>query len=124
MTAESKGSKYDEKIEEVISKLLRRGFTDIKATIEPYEVPASIVGQNHESELIPDITAEKWGGKGYFEISKKDVDPSELASKWKVLELLAKMKSGEFQIYVPHGSMQFTQRIIDKYSIQAELVKI
>ena len=74
--------------------------------------------------MIPDITGEKWGGKGYFEISKKDVDPSELASKWKVLELLAKMKSGEFQIYVPHGSMQFTQRIIDKYNIQAELVKI
>lgn len=124
MLKESRGSKYDEKVEEVIRKLVRRGYTDVRASIEPYESPKSIVGQGNATEFVPDVTAEKWGGKGYFEIAKKEENPSDLASKWKVLEILAKMKNGDFQIFVPHGSMQFTQRIVQEYNIQAELVKL
>lgn len=125
MLKESRGSKYDEKIEEAIKKILRRGYTDIKASIESYEPPKSIVGQGSTvTEFVPDITAEKWGGMGYFEIAKKESDPTDLASKWKVLEILAKMKKGEFLIFVPHGNMQFAQRIINQYNIQAELIKL
>ena len=124
MLKESRGNKYQEKVEKVIQKVKRRGFEDIKASIDSYESPVKIISTSGDLAFVPDVTAKKYGNKAYFEISKRGGDAEQLASKWKLLSVLAELKRGVFKIFVPHGSMQHTLRIVNKHNIQAELIKI
>lgn len=124
MLKESRGNNYKKKLEEAISKIKRRGYEQIQASIDPYEAPKPIVSTSSDLVFVPDVTAEKLGGKAYFEISKRGDDMTEVASKWKLLALMARMKSGVFKIFVPYGTMSFTQRVVSKYNIEAELIKI
>jgi hypothetical protein len=122
--SKGKGKAYETNMKEVIRLIERRGYENVLASIEPYESPKLIESKSGGTGYVPDITAEKWGAKGYFEIANKDDAPQAIADKWLLLELLAKMKSGTFQIFAPRGTMNYTQRIVDDFNIQAEVVKI
>lgn len=124
MLKQSKGKAYEANVKEVIRLIERRGYENVRASIEGYEAPKTIATKSGEIEYVPDVTAEKWGGKGYFEIANKDEDPKAIADKWLLLALLAKMKSGVFQVFAPRGTMNYTQRILDEYNIQTEVVKL
>jgi hypothetical protein len=124
MLKESKGKAYETNVKEVIRLIERRGYENIRASIEPYEAPKLIESKSGGTGYIPDITAEKWGAKGYFEIANKDESPQAIADKWLLLELFAKMKSGTFQVFAPRGTMNYTQRIVENFNIQAEVIKI
>lgn len=124
MLKESRGNNYQKKLEEAVRKVKRRGYEDICAAVEPYERPTPIVSKNSDLTFVPDITAEKMGGKAYFEIAKRGDDEEQVGSKWKLLSMMAKIKKGDFKIFVPHGSMPFAQRVINKNNIYAELIKI
>ncbi|MTI20817.1 hypothetical protein E1176_07280 [Fulvivirga sp. RKSG066] len=109
----------------MIQKIEKKGFIEIKADYADYETPAKLVSQNNSDEYIPDATAlNRLGNKAYFEISRKIKETEKLVNKWKVLETLANIKRGVFQIFVPHGSMKFTKELVNKYNINAELVKL
>ncbi len=124
MLKESKGKAYENNVKEVIRLIERRGYENVRASIEPYEAPKLIASKSGGTGYVPDVTAEKWGAKGYFEIANKDEEPQAIADKWLLLELLAKMKGGTFQIFAPRGTMNYTQRIVDDFNIQSEVVKI
>lgn len=124
MLKQARGNRYNDKLKEAIRKVKRRGYEDICADLESYDKPMPIVSKTSDLAFIPDITAEKMGGKAYFEIAKRGDDEDKVGSKWKVLATMAKIKKGDFKIFVPRGSMPFAQRVINKESLRVELIKI
>lgn len=123
-----KESKRDEAYEKMVSQIIERvkkqGYSDIRADINEYESPHKLIGQSKKISYTPDITGKKDDGLGYFEIAKKVQNTNELVNKWKALSLLADMKNGVFKVYVPHGHMKFTRELINDHNIKAEIVKL
>ncbi|MBR9997344.1 MAG: hypothetical protein KFF73_00165 [Cyclobacteriaceae bacterium] len=115
---------YIEKVNRVIEKVKKQGFTDIRADVGNYERPPRLISKSREVDFIPDVVARKNGFKGYFEISKKEKDTNSLVNKWSALSMLANMKNGIFRIYVPHGHMKFTRQLLTAYDIKAEVIKL
>lgn len=115
---------YDELLSNVIEKIKKQGYDNIRADLSEYESPYQLIGQTKSVNFTPDVTATKNEGKAYFEISTKMENPNDLINKWKLLETLANMKSGTFKIFVPHGHMKFTQELIKNNNINAEIVKL
>lgn len=119
-----KKDSYVDKVNKAIELIKKEGYEDIRADIDKYDPPYQLKGKTSNVKFIPDITARKNDGKGYFEIAKKSKDTTNLVNKWKLLETLSEMKSGDFKIFVPHGNMKFTKELLTKYHINAEVVKI
>jgi hypothetical protein len=117
-------SKFDKIIEQAISYVEGRGFEEIKARHENYDNPASLVMQGSDTVFTPDITATRNGGKYYFEIADRTEKPTEVVAKWKLMSVLAKMKQGDFKIFVPYGSMKYANEIVERKHIDAELIKL
>ncbi|MFA0960469.1 hypothetical protein AB9P05_01555 [Roseivirga sp. BDSF3-8] len=125
MLKELRRETYDDTLDKVIKDIESKGFTDIRADYGDYEAPAKLVSQTKNDEYIPDATAvNRYGEKYYFEISRRMKEPEKLVNKWKLLDTVARIKNGELKIFVPHGSMKFTQDIIKQHNIEAELLKI
>lgn len=116
--------KYDANIQEALAVLKKQGFSEFKADIPDFESPARLKGKSGMYEFAPDITAHKNGLKGYFEISAKTPEVELLVTKWKVLASLARVKDGWFKIFVPRGQMRFTKEVVDKYNIEADIIKL
>jgi hypothetical protein len=118
-------TKYDVVLKKVIENVKKEGYTEIRAAVADREMPAKLVSQNNDDIFIPDVTAQsKYGGKAYFEIAKKIGETTKLVNKWKLLSTLAEIKNGIFRIFVPHGAMRFTRELVNRYNINAEVVKI
>ena len=115
---------YDKLLQDVIGKVKKLGYSDIRADLADYETPPQIIGQLNNIDFTPDVTAIKDDLKTYFEIAQKIPQTRELVNKWKMLETLANMKNGKFQIFVPHGQMKFTQELLEEHRINAKLVKL
>lgn len=115
---------YNELLSTVIERVKKQGYDNIKADFSDYESPYQLIGQTKEVNFTPDVTATKNNGKAYFEISTKVDNPNDLINKWKLLETLASMKKGIFQIFVPHGHMKFTQELVRDNNINARVVKL
>jgi precorrin-4 methylase len=79
---------------------------------------------DEEKSFIPDITATKNGGKYYFEIANRNEAERDVVGKWKLMSTLARMKNGDFRIFVPYGSMKYTNEILEKKNIEAEVIKL
>lgn len=125
MLAESRSKiSYEDVLANVIENVKKQGYENIRADLSEYEAPHQLIGKTNDINFTPDVTAEKNEGKAYFEIATKVDQPNELINKWKLLEMLAQMKNGKFQIFVPHGHMKFTQELIKDHNINAELVKL
>ena len=115
---------YDEMLSTVIERVKKQGYDDIRADISEYEAPHELIGKTNDINFTPDVTATKDDGKAYFEISTKTENANDLINKWKLLETLAQMKKGKFQIFVPHGHMKFTKELVANHHINAEVVKL
>lgn len=115
---------YIDKVNKVIEKVKKQGYTDIRADVGDYEKPPRLIGKSNETDFVPDVVARKNGSKGYFEISKKEKETNDLVNKWSALSMLADMKKGVFRIYVPHGHMKFTRQLLTAYDIKAEVIKL
>jgi len=125
MLKDLREDRYDTTLEKVIEQVEKSGFSEIKAEYKDFDKPAALVSQKDDMSYIPDATGvNALGRKAYFEIGRKVKDTEKLASKWKLLETLANIKEGVFKIFVPHGSMKFTKEIVDKYQINAEIIKL
>lgn len=116
--------RYQEHIEQAVNYVKNLGFDEIKARFGDFEEPASLKMKGSDVEFTPDITAMKYGAKYYFEIADRTEAPSEVVSKWQLLSTLAQMKNGEFKVFVPYGSMKYTNDILKNKNITAEVVKL
>ncbi|MEQ8909555.1 MAG: hypothetical protein RIC95_10210 [Vicingaceae bacterium] len=119
--ADSKSEEWLQKSVELIEK---RGFKEIKSKLDGYDEPISFDQKNSDTNYTPDITAVGNHGKAYFEIAQKTDDVTALVSKWKLLSTIAEMKQGSLHIIVPYGQNKFTQEVISKYNIEADIIKL
>ncbi len=118
---------YNTLAKQVIKQVKKSGFEDIKADFEGYETPASLRMVNQEVTLTPDFTAKRGDQKYYFELVVKngaDDDQSTLVSKWKALELIAKMKGGRLTLFAPRGSYKYAAELVEDHNIDAKLTKM
>ncbi|PHN04847.1 hypothetical protein [Flavilitoribacter nigricans] len=119
----------DAKDEVLVRKLIEqvvlpRGYQNVKANTEGYDTPSKLSRPNEEGAFIPDATGVLNGKKSYFELAQKTDDLQEVITKWKLLSNLASFKNGKLFLVVPHGNLAFTNRILNNYPIQAEVVKM
>lgn len=119
--AESKSLQWLRKSVELVEK---RGFKEVKSKLEGYETPFSFDQKNADTNYTPDITAVGNHGKAYFEIAYKTDDETALVSKWKLLSTIAEMKKGSLHIIVPYGQNKFTQELLERYNIEADVIKL
>ncbi|WP_299462717.1 SpvB/TcaC N-terminal domain-containing protein [uncultured Microscilla sp.] len=115
-------------IEAAITIAQRKGFDEIKAQAhDAYETPKSFLQKKNNDSFTPHLTAKNLFSKSYFEVAKKvkeEVPKKRLLRKWRLLETLAQRNNGNLFLLTPHGSFSFTQRLINKYNIQAQIVKM
>jgi hypothetical protein len=116
--------KFEQNIKQAIGYVQNRGFENIKARHEDFDQPAGMAMQGSDVVFTPDITAERRGARFYFEIADRTEAKEQVIGKWKLLSTLAKMKGGDFKIFVPYGSMKYATDIIEKKNIDAELIKL
>ena len=125
MLPESKqGEEYKELLARAVHQIESRGFDKIRTDLDGYEAPTHYMAQEKKVSYSPDITATNNKGKFYFEIARKTESTRELVSKWKLLETMAELKNGQFNILVPYGQNRFAQELITEHKINANLIKL
>ncbi|HFA48400.1 MAG TPA: hypothetical protein ENJ95_05205 [Bacteroidetes bacterium] len=113
-----------EYFEKAIDWARKRGFSNIKANHEDYEVPAHFTKPGEDELVIPDITGLKTGGKSYIEIATKTDLIHDKISKWKLLSLLAARKGGKLFLLAPRGHKRFAEDIVKVHNLNAEIKSI
>lgn len=111
-------------LQETLTYLENRGFSNIKADLEGYESPKSYLKKGSDITITPDIVAEKAGRKHYFEISLKSEKPKLLKSKWRFLEVLTRMKDHRFKIVTRRGHYKFTQDMLNDLNLDKNPIKL
>lgn len=116
-------SKEEELIRKVLeSWVAKNGYAEIKANIEGYETPPGL--SNKDVVLIPDISAMKRGARWYIEIVRKDAEPIQTVSKWKLFSQIGKNKGGGLILIAPSGSYAFAERLTRQHDIAVQIVKL
>ncbi|MCB0636636.1 MAG: hypothetical protein KDC54_08465 [Lewinella sp.] len=110
-------------VEEVVSP---KGYNDIKANVEDFETPARLTRQRdgEEESFIPDATGVLNGRKSYFELALKTDAIRQVVTKWQLMSSVASYKRGKLFLVVPRGHFAFTNRLLNKYPIEAEIIKM
>ena len=112
-------------IERIVKWVKSKGYSDIKANVEGFDVPSSFSRSTDEDEpYIPDVTAVRGQQKHYFEIALKTEDPKRMVRKWKLLSTLAEMKNGKLHLFAPRGHKAFAERIVRERQLSADVVSI
>ncbi|HLV63006.1 hypothetical protein [Galbibacter sp.] len=107
-----------------VQYLQNRGYNNIKADLEGYEIPKSFTKKGSDVVITPDIVADKNGIKHFFEISLKSEKPNLLKSKWMFLDVLSKMKSYRFKIITTRGHYKFTNSMLADLNMDKKMIKI
>ena len=117
--------KREELIREAINQVLtKKSFDKVKANIDGFETPTSFSRVEGEGAFIPDITGVQNGRKSYFELAIKNSKIKETINKWKLLSTLANLRNGKFYLIVPRGNFAFVNRMMERESLDAQIVKI
>ena len=114
--------KTNQFIEKAVQWAENKGFKKIKANCEDYEIPTHFVRQGEEEAFVPDATGILRGRKSYFEIALKTDNVRRRISKWKLLSTLATMKGGKLFLLAPKGHKAFTEGIVKKHLLNAEVI--
>lgn len=101
-----------------------RTFDKVKANIDGFETPSQLSKTSGEGAFVPDITGTKNGRKFYFEVAIKNRKIADTISKWKLLSQLASLRDGKFYLLVPKGNFAFVRRLLSKYSVEAQIIKM
>ncbi|WP_304145462.1 hypothetical protein [Mesoflavibacter zeaxanthinifaciens] len=111
-------------LEQSIKHLEYLGFENIKADLDGYETPNSFTKKNGEVTVTPDITAFKRSRKYYFELGIKSKKPNLLKTKWRLIDVVSRMKNSRFKIITTKGHYSFTNKILDDLNLDKNLIKI
>ncbi len=125
LSKERSGNKYPLIISQIIPMLESQGYQNFRAEVPNYDDPNGFTLQNSdELRFVPDLSARKNDKKTYFDIASKKSDPQKLISKWKLLSTMANLRQGNFKIVAPRGTVLYTRGLLEKYQINAELVRV
>lgn len=108
----------------VVEWVKRKGYDQIRANMEGFEVPIAYERQNDDERFIPDVTGKQLFEQSYFEIILKGDSPDKIVSKLRLLSMLVSQKGGRLFLMTPPGNLNFAKELVTKYSINGEIVKI
>lgn len=124
-TIEKHTPEYDAMINSIATYLEHKGYEHIRADLNDYERPAKLMKKGSTDAYMPDLTARKNNGKCYFEIvNTTEVNRTRTIGKWQLLSTLAESQNGKFFVLVPYGKMSYTNRILNSYNINANVLKM
>ncbi|MFC7356183.1 hypothetical protein ACFQO1_00665 [Jejudonia soesokkakensis] len=113
-----------ETIKEAVEYLEHRDYENIKADIEGYETPVSFNKKGSDISITPDIVAERAGIKHYFDISLKSEKPNLLKSKWRLLEVISRMRKAKFKVITKRGHYSFTNAMLEDLNLEKNMIKL
>lgn len=103
----------------------RKSSSTVKANIEGYDKPKSYTNTATHEEVCPDISFTSSGGsRNYTEIALKQDDENQLVTRWKLLSMMASLKSGKLFLLAPRGHKAFTEKLVNDYNINAVIQPI
>ncbi|MBT8230762.1 MAG: hypothetical protein HKN67_00950 [Saprospiraceae bacterium] len=107
-------------LDKAIEWISKKSFDVVKAPIEGYDPPQIFTNKSTGEEIQPDFSlVSNSGSKSFTEIALKSDTPQNLVTRWKLLSLMASMKRGKLYLLAPKGHKMFTQKLVDKYNINA-----
>lgn len=111
-------------LKQLVEHLEGKGFENIRVDLPDHDRPTAYAGVTSELSFRPDATARKYDQPVICEISERTNMESELVTKWKLLAQIAKGKNATFRIFMPRGTIKFTEELIDRHQIPAELARM
>ena len=97
-----------------------KSTTSVKARIDGYEDPKTFTNTSSDDVVQADISfITHSGAKNYTDIALKEDNPQKLVTRWKLLSVMASLKRGKLYLMAPKGHKMFTQRLVDRYNINA-----
>lgn len=113
-----------ELIQASIDYLKNKGFEDIKADVEGYDSPKSFIKKDSDVKITPDIVAYKAGRKHFFDVSIKSDQTKLLKSKWRLLDMMARLKDHRFKIITKRGHYKFTNEMLEDLNLDKQPIKL
>lgn len=108
----------DKLYKKAIAWIERKGFKDIKSTLDEFESPSSITRTKNDAVVAPDFTGKIGDNKSYIEVVTKDENKQNLITKWKLYCALASRKGGKLYLLAGRGYKTFADNIIKNYNLQ------
>lgn len=99
-------------------------FYGVKAKVAPFDIPKTYHRKADNLSFTPDITALKGEKKSFFDIVLKKETRRRLAGKWRLMQELAARKGGKLYLFTPKGHYAFAERMINKFGINAQVVRL
>ncbi|WGD34913.1 hypothetical protein [Olleya sp. YS] len=115
---------HEDILKQSINHLEFLGYENIKADLEGYEQPKAFVKKENDLVMTPDITAYKRTKKYFFELGIKSEKPKLLKTKWRLLDVVTRMKDQRFKIITTRGHYSFTNKILNDLNLDKTLIKI
>ncbi|MFQ3238029.1 MAG: hypothetical protein ACI9NI_000304 [Olleya marilimosa] len=115
---------HEDILKQSINHLKFLGYENIKADLDGYESPKSFIKKKNNLVITPDITAYKRTKKYFFELGLKSEKPKLLKTKWRLLDVVTRMKDHRFKIITTKGHYSFTNKILNDLNIDKSLIKI
>jgi len=115
---------HEDILKQSINHLKFLGYENIKADLDGYESPKSFTKKKNSLVITPDITAYKRTKKYFFELGLKSEKPKLLKTKWRLLDVVTRMKDHRFKIITTKGHYSFTNKILNDLNIDKSLIKI
>lgn len=107
-------------IEQAIKWTKRKTMEEIRANHEGFEKTNPFKNKETDEEIYPDISfVTSSGAKHYTEVALKQDSYEKLVTRWKLLGTIASFKRGKLHLLAPKGHKMFTQRLVDRYKINA-----
>ncbi|RAJ16950.1 hypothetical protein [Olleya aquimaris] len=115
---------HEDILKQSINHLEFLGYENIKADLEGYDQPKAFIKKENNLVITPDITAYKRTKKYFFELGIKSEKPKLLKTKWRLLDVVTRMKDQRFKIITTRGHYSFTNKILNDLNLDKTLIKI
>lgn len=109
-------------LEKAIAWAQKKSNESLRSISDGYEDPKAFTNKSTNKTVQADISFRTRGGaKHYTDIALKNDNTQQLVTRWKLLSLMASMKNGKLHLLTPRGHKMFTQRLVNKYNIEASI---
>ncbi len=112
-------------MDKAISWASGRAVVSLKANHDDYEAPKAFINKSTQEEVQADLSFKTpGGGKHFTDIALKSDKPQKLVTRWKLLSLMASLKNGKLFLLAPRGHKTFTEKLVNKYNINAVIYSL
>lgn len=111
--------------EKALKWISKKSASSIQTLAEGYDPPKIFTNKDSGEKIQPDFSFESYGGaKSYTEIALKSESPEALVTRWKLLSVMAGMSNGKLYLLAPKGHKMFTEKLVERYRINAKIHSI